>query len=281
MEERAVQATERLEKAKEATQLLLLNAGLEVSTPLLLQIAKMTPSDKAARIASLHRMSSFEVEREENIARNAELLAALGVDNAAVAALFADPKRRTLPTADEDHGEGDNDDYRPEKGAGPSKPVSKQGEMRRSSRLLTQTNGSDGSQERDEGLPHGEEGMVGEEEGTTDTSTQNPTSKQTGSVRRSSRHSTKTNTVEDPQVGANVCEQPPQSEVTVTRKRRTVDSAVKAPKWYTEGAAKFSEVDRSVYGDQWFTLVNLWKGQEERYGYLSNVRPHPVPIVHS
>ncbi|KAF9489946.1 hypothetical protein BDN71DRAFT_1400707 [Pleurotus eryngii] len=64
------------------------------------------------------------------------------------------------------------------------------------------------------------------------------------------------------------------------RKRRTVDSAVEVPKWYTEGAAKFSEVDWSVYGDQWFMLVNLWKGQEERYGYLSNVRPHPVPILH-
>ncbi|KAF9487011.1 hypothetical protein BDN71DRAFT_1514394 [Pleurotus eryngii] len=88
-------------------------------------------------------------------------------------------------------------------------------------------NGSDGSQERDEGSPRGEEGMVGEEEATTDTGTQNPTSKQTG-------------------------------------------SAVKVPKWYTEGAAKFSEVDRSIYGDQWFMLVNLWKGQEERYGYLSN-----------
>ncbi|KDQ31341.1 hypothetical protein PLEOSDRAFT_1102316 [Pleurotus ostreatus PC15] len=268
VEERAARATERLERAKEATRLLLLDAGLEVSPPLLLQIAQMTPSDKAARIASLRRMSSFEVEREENIARNAELLAALGVDSGAVAALFADPKRGTLPTADEN--EGDNDDYRPEKGAGPSKPVSKQGEMRRSSRLLTQTNGSDGLQERDEGLPQGEEGMVGEEEATTDAGTQNPTSKQTGSVRRSSRHSTKTNTAEDPQVGANICERPPQSEVAVTRKKRTADSAVEAPKWYTEGAAKFSEVDRSVYGDQWFVLVNLWKGQEERYGYLSN-----------
>ncbi|KAF4564769.1 hypothetical protein EYR40_010941 [Pleurotus pulmonarius] len=156
VEERAAQATERLERAKEATRLLLLDAGLEVSAPLLLQIAQMTPSDKAARIVSLRRMSSFEVKQEENIACNAELLAALGVDGGAVAALFADSKRRTLPTADENHGEGDNDDYRPEKGAGPSKPVSKQGEMRRSSRLLTQTNGSDGSQERDEGLPQGQ-----------------------------------------------------------------------------------------------------------------------------
>ncbi|KAF9487012.1 hypothetical protein BDN71DRAFT_1514395 [Pleurotus eryngii] len=129
VEEQAAQATEWLEKAKEATRLLLLDAGLEVSAPPLLQIAKMMPSNKAARIASLHRMSSFEVEWEENIACNAELLAALGVDNVAVAALFADPKWRTLPTADEDHGEGDNNDYQLEKGAGPSKPISKQGEM--------------------------------------------------------------------------------------------------------------------------------------------------------
>ncbi|KAJ7025062.1 hypothetical protein C8F04DRAFT_1269669 [Mycena alexandri] len=78
--------------------------GLGIDSPLQRAVMQLTPGSRALRINRLGRMSDYERTREENMARNKEILASINVSDA-VAELMKDVRRDMKRKPEEQGGE--------------------------------------------------------------------------------------------------------------------------------------------------------------------------------
>lgn len=105
---------ELLAKAKASTLKALGDIGTAVSKELLTELSRLNPGEKKKRVHELTRLSRYELEIENNKARNRVLASQLGISDAAH--LFAATQTKQL---DQPTSPGDEDDYIPSrKGTG-------------------------------------------------------------------------------------------------------------------------------------------------------------------
>lgn len=99
---------ELLAKAKASTLKALGDIGTAVSEELLTELSKLNPGEKKKRVHELTRLSRYELEIENNKARNRALASQLGISDAAHLFAATQAKQPDQPTSP-----GDEDDYIP------------------------------------------------------------------------------------------------------------------------------------------------------------------------
>lgn len=283
-------AKAQLQRAIESTRAQVAAAGFEVGVELLTDIAKLPPSEKSKRISELSRLNAYELERENNIAKNNVLLRQLGLDHAA--AQLVEQHRRTsnggLAPA------GDEDDYAPSATAAKKGKHKQPGDIRRSHRHKKAPETHNTGSEDEGGSPEGrEEGEGAEAHGTEREGEDHDTGGGEG-------QGTENDTMEDGkecngEQGGQAADSQENDTTDVVGENDAMDDSeernrkqgaqamdsgenedIEAPKWFTEAAKAFDGADSEVYGQAWFDLIKDWRQWEAWHGYESEVRQHPL-----
>ncbi|KAL0945683.1 hypothetical protein HGRIS_014834 [Hohenbuehelia grisea] len=268
----------------------LADAGIEVGDALLAAVAKLGPAAMATRISVLAKMSRYELQREDNIAQNAVLLAQLGIPDV-VQALSKSTKQ---PAPQRDEVLPDENDYMPDDDSRKDDEPSVV-PTRRSSRFSGK-----GSSTAQAQLPDNDASAAADEQPSGDGHELGSSATAQVPAARDNQGDIPVNQTGDPVAGTHEPEAadqgsgvndalnaspaplspaaPAASSAAVQRsKAKSTRSKAKgrqskqkdSPKdfWFVRAWAAFKSVDMKFYGPRWKTLIGVWKVVEGNNGF--------------
>ncbi len=232
---------ELLAKAEASTLKALGTIGIDVSKELLAELCKLNPGEKKKRIQELSRISAYELEIENNKARNRALAQQLGIVDAAhlfAAAQVKEPERPAVP--------GDEDDYAPSK-----KYASTENDRDQARRSLRNKTPTSTAPPASTVLPT----AVLPPANTSDVSCPNM------------------NDGDAVLPDATTClDMDDQQGEDGRVEGMNIPLSATAPKWFADGWKAFSTVVPETYGTAWFDAVKAWRTLEEATGFGPQVR---------